>query len=140
MPDLTNEKELESEKSQLAIRLNKILSYYNIDRKDIISQLNIGKSRLSNYLTGKNFPDYTFLKEISILYKDLNMNWFLTGEGEMIIDNDLSLSEPNSEYKVSDKEKNETPSLLENAQKEIEYLKKQVEDKELIISLLKPNK
>lgn len=108
----------------------------------------IGQSETSvyNYLKGKNEPTISVFTKIINEYSDINAHWLLTGMGEMLL-SDNTLQEPKILFgnvnhgvagqmthtynNIGDCEKDLAVLQAENA-----LLKKSIQDKELIISLL----
>ncbi len=109
----------------------KIIQY--LDYKHI-SQINFSKTmglsegilRKSNYLGSK------YLKKLRSIYPDLNMDWLLFDEGNMIIDlPEGTVSEPYSNYKKNNKGCGDEVILLQ---------KKLLETQEKLIDALELNR
>ena len=127
-------------KKEVANRLKIFMDSLNFNQIQLSRELNVRNTRINNYLNAVSLPDLEFLEILCRKYKQLDLRWFLTGEGKFD-SNEPIIAQTNNGYNLGHMIiGKDCPSLLENAEKEIEYLKKQVEDKELIISLLKPNK
>lgn len=78
-------------------RLKDIREFYNLSQQEMADSLNLSKNGYWYYETGKRIPraeELSFLKDIY----NININWLLTGEGEMFLkDNKNSLDRQNDE-------------------------------------------
>lgn len=63
-------------------RLRDIRSALELAQKEFASRLNISASRLSNYLSGSRDIPFEVLTQLSSIF-NVNLNWLITGEGEM---------------------------------------------------------
>jgi hypothetical protein len=104
--------------------------------------MDIPQTSLNNIVTGRTKPSYKIL--LPLAEAGLNINWLLTGEGQMLRKNqeEKIINQGNltnlfgGNNKGISNEFNQDVSKVLSLQKEIEYLKKQLADKEKIISLL----
>lgn len=61
-------------------------------------KLGISKSAVSDYANGKRSPSATVIAKLKEVYPDLNSDWLLSGEGEMVKKQDV----PNVEHLQSE--------------------------------------
>lgn len=81
------------EKSNFFERIMQIIDYYNIKSINSFAKnyLNYDSSEKINRLKRDNTnPSYEILKDISNKFVDLNMNWLITGKGNMLINDNYS--------------------------------------------------
>jgi len=55
-----------------------------LSQKDFANSLSITNTSLSYYESGKRTPDANFLQSLVVVY-NVNLNWLVTGKGEMFI-------------------------------------------------------
>jgi len=65
-------------------RLQKIMDYYKINSGELARKIGVQKSSISHILSGRNKPSYTFLSKLIKAFPEINLKWFIGGEGEMI--------------------------------------------------------
>lgn len=77
------------------IRLN--LKY---SQKDLAELLEIHQTAISDIEKGKTNPSFNIIKALSLNFKDLNIDWLLTGRGDDYIDSSFLKSEIGTPKKV----------------------------------------
>lgn len=90
-------------------------------------------AKLYSILKGKTQPSYDTLLSIASVYDDLDCNWLLRGTGNVLIQNSpvIITSE------AVNAETNGPITGLELLQKQVQFLEKQVHDRDDVIALLK---
>lgn len=68
--------------SHISHRLKEIRQQKKLSQVKFAQALDVTSASISNYEAGKRQPDYTFLSRICERFH-VNLNWLLTGEGEM---------------------------------------------------------
>ena len=68
----------------VSVRLQKIMDYYKINSGELARKIGVQKSSISHVLSGRNKPSYTFLSKLIKAFPEINLKWFISGEGEMI--------------------------------------------------------
>lgn len=91
-------------------------------------QIGVQRSSISHILSGRNKPSYDFLLKIAGKYPEIDLNWLISGKGEMLktiepkpqniqeapLQHDL-FSPPKSKEKVANNEvKSEEPPMYTN--------------------------
>ncbi|MDQ1088280.1 helix-turn-helix transcriptional regulator [Siphonobacter sp. SORGH_AS_1065] len=89
-------------------------------------------AKLYSILKGKTQPSYDTLLSIASVYDDLDCNWLLRGTGNIFIQ-----TLPTYPSEAINAETNGPLSGLELLQKQIQFLEKQVHDRDEVIALLK---
>jgi len=69
--------------NEIAKRILKILAHYNISAGEFALKLGIQKSSISHLLSERNKPSFLFLSKLARAYPEINLNWFITGEGDI---------------------------------------------------------
>ena len=93
--------------SSIADRINFILKHYNITAGDFADKLGIQKSSVSHLLSGRNKPSFQFLIKLLKAFPDINLNWFISGDGD-IFKNTAPIPEYENLTDFEKIEKNET--------------------------------
>ncbi len=83
-------------------RIQYILEHYNLTAGQFAEKLGIQKSSVSHLLSGRNKPSFQFLSKLVKAFPEINLNWFITGEGDIFYK-----SEQDSEYENLSKVKNQ---------------------------------
>ncbi len=106
-------------------RLESILQHYKLNSSKLAEMIDVQRSGISHILSGRNNPSYDFLVSILDAFPEINANWLLTGNGNMI-----EISEGTSLDGMADL-KNITPVSTE---KTIEEGKSQLRQNDLHLS------
>ena len=77
-------------------RLKEVLEYLLTEQKvvnitDFAKQIAKGQSYVSEALNGKRTITPKFIKQITDTFPQINGNWILTGEGDMVISGDVNI-------------------------------------------------
>ncbi len=88
-------------------RLDLFLRAKNISQSKFADSINVAKASVSHILAGRNKPGFEFIENMARQYPELNIEWFVTGKGEMFknnrgSENPLSPSVPPRETRKSD--------------------------------------
>jgi transcriptional regulator with XRE-family HTH domain len=78
-------------------RLNATFKATGIKKNDLPEILGVSRGTMFNYLAGKNEPPATFFQAIKNAFPWVNVDWLITGEGEMRIS---IVAEPGADYLV----------------------------------------
>ena len=87
-------------------RIAKILSYYNLTSSAFADKIGVQRSGISHILSGRNKPSYDFLVSLLDKFPEINANWLLMGEGDMLETNDTAISYEtpvNKDYSIGTK-------------------------------------
>lgn len=90
-------------------------------------------AKLYSILKGKTQPSYDTLLSIASVYDDLDCNWLLRGTGSVFIQ---AIPAPLISEAIN-ADTNGPLSGLELVQKQVQFLEKQVHDRDEVITLLK---
>lgn len=98
-------------------RVKFILDHYNLTAGAFAEKLGIQKSSVSHLLSGRNKPSFQFLSKLVKAFPEINLNWFITGDGDI-----FNKPEQNIEYaNLKDFEKQ--PEIPKNSTTEEEPVK-----------------
>ena len=70
-------------------RFQKWLDNNDINSNKLAENINVSRATISHIMSGRNKPSVDFLHKILNKYPDLNLNWLVTGNGSMKIDNNI---------------------------------------------------
>ena len=65
-------------------RLLRILKHYDHSPSSFADKLGVQRSSISHLLSGRNKPGFDFLSRMVTEFTDLNIDWVLTGKGNML--------------------------------------------------------
>lgn len=76
-------------------RIRKIMDYAQLTQQEFASRLGISPSSLSNIFTGRTSPNQKQVNAIHHVFPEININWLMFGEGNMMVcsDNSESINE-----------------------------------------------
>lgn len=82
-----------NQKNSIGERIAMLMKYYGLNKNSLTVKVGLSSSSVrmtSNSVIGKivndpeKTPSYNLLREILIIFKDVNARWFVTGEGDML--------------------------------------------------------
>lgn len=103
-----------------AERLKTLAKKLGLKQHNIYKDMGTSSARVSNVFNSVNNPSYEFLQSFLSAYPNVNANWLLTGEGEMLFDSNV-VREP-------DERKWSTPDFRKRIDYIEAFLKKKFED------------
>lgn len=93
-------------------RLNKLMRSENLTSAKFAEIMSVQPSSISHLLSGRNKPNYDFIARFMVMFPNVNLKWFINGEGEMY----------ESEVRTPvEEEKTEREELLYKDESEAEY-------------------
>ncbi len=66
---------------EFIIRLEKILSFYNLSASSFADKIGVQRSSISHLLTGRNKPSLEFVMKVVKAYPEVDLYWLLNGKG-----------------------------------------------------------
>lgn len=112
----------------LKARLQQIMEHYRLNPVSFTEKLQIQRSSLSHFFSGRNKPGWDFLEKMARTFPDVNIQWLLTGSGKMLLTphsinsipateeefkSDESSFEDNNSPVKKEKEENSTKNIIE---------------------------
>ena len=116
-------------------RIEKILSHFKLSQKQLAEKAKLSENTISNAKKGKNIPNVHFFNSIYKAFPNLDPQWLYLGKGKMLVDGNMT--DDFGEQAIETDPHDDCMRKITSLQKEIAYLKVQIEDKEEIIKLLK---
>ncbi|WP_053972710.1 helix-turn-helix domain-containing protein [Mangrovimonas sp. ST2L15] len=68
--------------SEFAIRLQKIMEYYQESASSFAEKIGVQRSSISHILSGRNKPSLDFVLKILSSYPEVELYWLLNGKGQ----------------------------------------------------------
>ena len=65
-------------------RIQSIMEHYKLNAGEFAKQHNEQKSSISHLVSGRNKPSFLFINKLATALPDVNITWFVTGEGDML--------------------------------------------------------
>ena len=67
---------------KFAIRLNKILDFYDLSAASFADRIEVGRSSISHILSGRNKPSLDFVMKVVQNFPEVELYWLLNGKGK----------------------------------------------------------
>jgi len=71
-------------------RFKEIMEKLEMDATTLSKKIGVEPSSISHILSGRNKPSFNFLSKLAETFPQLNINWLVTGKGEMLIDKNIN--------------------------------------------------
>ena len=65
-------------------RLNHFLNTSGISQATLADTLGVARANVSHIISGRNKPGFDFIESLSLHYPELNIEWLITGRGQML--------------------------------------------------------
>jgi transcriptional regulator with XRE-family HTH domain len=65
-------------------RILSIIKYLQLSPSDFAEEIGVQRSSISHLISGRNKPSLEFIQKILSRFPEVNADWILTGNGEMI--------------------------------------------------------
>ena len=83
-------------------RIKKLLEKDQLSPSQFADEINIQRSSLSHVLSGRNKPSLDFVMKIKQRFPEINLDWLIFGDGDMLIKKIESSSKINKESQIHD--------------------------------------
>ena len=74
-------------------RILAIIKYFNFSPSDFAEEIGVQRSSISHLISGRNKPSLEFVQKILNRFPEINPDWILSGQGEMIKNNNMPVSD-----------------------------------------------
>ncbi|MDC1106808.1 helix-turn-helix transcriptional regulator [Prolixibacteraceae bacterium] len=64
-------------------RIQVILEQYGLSISEFSEQLGVQKSSISHLVSGRNMPSFAFCQKLIQAFPEINIKWFISGDGDM---------------------------------------------------------
>lgn len=75
-------------------RLERFLKEENLTKAQFADSINVARAGISHIMAGRNMPSYEFIVNTMKAYPALNIEWLLTGNGEMYKNGNVTENKP----------------------------------------------
>ncbi len=65
-------------------RIKRIMEFYNLSSTQLADKIGAQRSAVSHVLSGRNRPSLDFVSKIKETFPDVNLEWLILGQGDMI--------------------------------------------------------
>ena len=109
-------------------RINKLMKYTKMSASQFADKIGVQRSSVSHVLSGRNKPSLDFVTKILESFSEINPDWLLRGEGNMLNDENDDLFSKNT---ISESAKvGKEDSDHENMERKFTEIPKIIEKKE----------
>ena len=74
----------------LSERLYKVMKELDLSQVQIADKTNVTRQNISNIINDKSNPSVEWVRKLVLAFPAIDCKWFVTGEGEMLIDSSKS--------------------------------------------------
>ncbi len=71
-------------------RIEEVMNCKNLNYRSLGFLLDYSDTQVRNIIIGKSIPKVDFIKKVSEVFPEINVNWIITGKGEMNNSGDLN--------------------------------------------------
>ncbi|WP_395092475.1 helix-turn-helix domain-containing protein [Vaginella massiliensis] len=89
-------------------RLQKILDFLGLSPSEFADEIDVQRSSMSHLFSGRNKPSLDFIKKIKTTYPEIDTDWLIFGEGEMI----KNAEEEHKNFAATDDAHDHAPALF----------------------------
>ena len=93
-------------------RITKVIEYSKLSPAEFAEEINVQRSSISHIISGRNKPSLDFITKIKTAFPDIEWDWLINGQGEMLISE--KVIEPIVEEKpeIVERKKSSLPNLF----------------------------
>ena len=74
-------------------RITKVIAYSELSLSEFADEIEVQRSSISHITSGRNKPSLDFLMKIKCRFPELEWEWLIEGEGEMLKKTDIQLED-----------------------------------------------
>lgn len=78
-------------------RIELIFKEFRLSSAQFADSIGVQRSSISHILSGRNKPSYDFIHKILLKYPNINANWLITGQGDMLYTHSAKLPEESTD-------------------------------------------
>lgn len=84
---------MEQQQIDQSLRLKKLIKALNVNQSELAKTLGMAQPNISRILNGGAQVSIELVNKISNVYKQVNLHWLLTGDGEMLFEKNPQVDE-----------------------------------------------
>ncbi len=112
-------------------RLELLMRHFGLSVNSMAKKLNFSRTTIHNIVSEngrRTSPSHDFYSKLKESYENINLNWLITGEGEMLLDNEpLLAADSAAEYKVLEPKKTDLQEALAEIKKELQSVNQRID-------------
>ncbi|WP_323755427.1 helix-turn-helix transcriptional regulator [Roseivirga sp.] len=112
-------------------RLELLMKHFDLSVNSLAKQLDFSRTTIHNIISEngrRTSPSHDFYAKLKESYENINLNWLITGEGEMLLDESQSMvADSVGEYKVKTKQNPDLQGALADIQKELQSVNQRID-------------
>lgn len=93
-------------------RITKVIEYSKLSPAEFAEEINVQRSSISHIISGRNKPSLDFITKIKTAFPDIEWDWLINGQGEMLISEKFPESIIEEKTEVPEKKKPSLPDLF----------------------------
>ncbi|WP_339606126.1 helix-turn-helix transcriptional regulator [uncultured Roseivirga sp.] len=112
-------------------RIELLMKHFGLSVNSLAEQLDFSRTAVYNIISEKGrrtSPSHDFYIKLKESYENIDLNWLITGEGEMLLDeNRLMVADSAGEYKVRKPQNSDLQKALAEVQEELKAVNKRID-------------
>ncbi len=112
-------------------RVELLMRHFGLSVNSMAKKLNFSRTTIHNIVSEngrRTSPSHDFYSKLKESYENINLNWLITGEGEMLLDNEpLLAADSAAEYKVLEPKKTDLQKALAEIKKELQSVNQRID-------------
>ncbi|KOF02915.1 hypothetical protein OB69_08710 [Roseivirga seohaensis subsp. aquiponti] len=112
-------------------RVELLMRHFGLSVNSMAKKLNFSRTTIHNIVSEngrRTSPSHDFYSKLKESYENINLNWLVTGEGEMLLDNEPLLAADSAvEYKVLEPKKTDLQEALAEIKKELQSVNQRID-------------
>lgn len=77
---------------EFSTRLRELLDYLELTPVGLAEKMGVQRTSFNHLLSGRNKPGFEFLTRLQACYPEVNLNWLVSGQGEITVNNGSIIS------------------------------------------------
>ncbi|WP_312765841.1 helix-turn-helix transcriptional regulator [Epilithonimonas sp.] len=93
-------------------RITKVIEYSKLSPAEFAEEINVQRSSISHIISGRNKPSLDFITKIKVAFPDIEWDWLINGQGEMLVSEKLVNPIIEEKPEIVEKKKSSLPDLF----------------------------
>jgi len=73
-------------------RIELIIKDFGLNKNSFSNRIGVNPTVIHNIIKGRNAPGYDLMNKIALSFDNIDMNWLITGEGKMLLNDKINES------------------------------------------------